>query len=241
MKKLLTSMVALLIISANLNAQFFTKKVKGNGDIITKTRTVSNYDKIGVAGAFDVKLFKGNEAEITIKADENLMEYIITEVKNGNLKIKTKKGYNIRASKTIVITIPFDDISAVSLAGSGDIYSDDVLDTSNLKLSLAGSGDINLGVSTKNLETSIAGSGNMNLKGDSKEYTCSIAGSGNINAYKLKASKVTVKIAGSGNVKVHATNEIHAKSAGSGNIYYTGNPSVEKTSSAGSGSIVKKN
>ena len=241
MKKLLTSMVALLIISANLNAQFFTKKVKGNGDIITKTRTVSNYDKIEVAGAFDVKLFKGNEAEITIKADENLMEYIITEVKNGNLKIKTKKGYNIRASKTIVITIPFDDISAVSLAGSGDIYSDDVLDTSNLKLSLAGSGDINLGVSTKNLETSIAGSGNMNLKGDSKEYTCSIAGSGNINAYNLNATVVTVKIAGSGNVKVHATNEIHAKSAGSGNIYYTGNPSVEKTSSAGSGSIVKKN
>ena len=241
MKKLLTSIVALLIISANLNAQFFTKKVKGNGDIITKTRSVSNYDKIGVAGAFDVKLFKGKEGEITIKADENLMEYIITEVKNGNLKIKSKKGYNIRASKTIVITVPFDDISAVSLAGSGDIYSDDVIDSSNLKLSLAGSGNFNLAISTKKLTSSIAGSGNLTLKGDANEFTCSIAGSGNINAYDLKAKVATVKIAGSGNVKVHVTNEIHAKSAGSGNIYYKGNPSIEKTSSAGSGSIVKKN
>ena len=240
MKNLLTSIVALLIISANVNAQMFSKKIKGDGDIITKTRTVTDYDKIGVAGAFDVKLIKGKEGKITIKADKNLMEYIITEVKNGNLKIKTKKGFNIRSSKTIVITIPFKDISAVSLAGSGDVYSDDVIDASDLKLSLAGSGDFNLTVSTKNLTSSIAGSGNMTLKGDSNEFTCSIAGSGNINGYGLKASVATVKIAGSGNVKVHATNEIHARTAGSGNIYYTGNPSVEKTSSAGSGSIKNK-
>lgn len=241
MKKLLTSIVALLIISTNINAQFFTKKIKGNGDIITKTRTVSNYEKIGIAGAFDVKLFKGNEGEITIKADENLMEYIITEVKNGDLKIKTKKGYNIRGTKTILISVPFDDISAVSLAGSGDVYSDDVIDTKNLKLSLAGSGDFNLAVSTKNLSSSIAGSGDITLKGDSDEFNCSIAGSGNINAYDLTAKIATAKIAGSGNVKVHAIEEIQAKSAGSGNIYYIGNPSVEKTTSVGSGSIINKN
>jgi hypothetical protein len=241
MKKLLTSLIAILIISANADAQFFTKKVKGNGDIITKTRTVSNYENIGIAGAFDVKLFKGNEGEITVKADENLMEYIITEVKDGDLKIKTKKGYNIKGTKTILITVPFDDISAVSLAGSGDVYSDDVIDTKNLKLSLAGSGDFNLAVSTKNLSSSIAGSGDITLKGDSDEFTCSIAGSGNINAYDLTAKVATAKIAGSGNVKVHAIEEIQAKSAGSGNIYYKGNPSVEKTTSVGSGSIINKN
>jgi len=239
--RLITSIIALLIVSTNLNAQFFTKKVKGNGDIITKTRTVSNYDKIGIAGSFDVKLFKGKEGEITIKADENLMEYIITEVKNGDLKIKTKKGYNIKGSKTIIIKVPFNDISAVSLAGSGDIYSDDIIDSHDLKLSIAGSGNLDLNVSTKNLISSIAGSGNMNLKGDSKEFTCSIAGSGNINSYNMKAAIAIVKIAGSGNAKVHATKEIHANTAGSGDIYYSGNPSIEKTSSVGSGSIKKKN
>ena len=240
MNKLFTSIVALLIVSANLNAQIFTKRIKGDGNIITKTRTVSDYDKIGVAGSFDVKLLKGEEGEITIKADKNLMEYIITEVKNGNLKIKTKKGYSIRSNKTIIITVPFETINAVSLAGSGDIYSEDVIDSSNLKLSLAGSGNLNLNVSTKNLTSKIAGSGNMTLNGDSNEFTCSIAGSGNINGYDLKATVVTVKIAGSGNVKVHAINAIFAKAAGSGNIYYIGNPSIEKTSSVGSGSIKNK-
>lgn len=238
--KLFTSILAFLIISANLNAQMFTKKIKGNGNIITKTRTVSDYDKIAVAGSFDVKLLKGKEGVITVKADENLMEYIVTEVKNGDLMIRIKKGFNIRTNKTINIIVPFETINAISLAGSGDVTSEDTIDSSDLSLKLAGSGNMSLNVSSKNLSSSIAGSGNMSLKGDSKDFTCSVAGSGNINGFDLKANIATVKIAGSGNVKINAINEIHAKSVGSGNIYYSGSPSIEKISSVGSGSIKKK-
>lgn len=232
--------LAFLIISSTLNAQIFSKKIKGNGTIKTETRKVSNYDKISVAGSFDVKLIKGMEGSITVKADENLMEYIVTEVKNGNLKIRIKKDFNISTNKTILVTVPFETINAISLAGSGDVYSEETIDSSDLKLSLAGSGNLNLNVSSKNLSSNIAGSGNMTLNGNSNEFNCSIAGSGNVNGYELKALVATVKIAGSGNVKINAVNEIQAKNVGSGNIYYSGNPSVEKISSVGSGSIKKK-
>lgn len=238
--KTITSILALFIITSSLNAQIFSKKIKGNGEIVTKTRTVSDFDEIGVAGSFDVKLIKGKEGTITIKADENLMEYIVTEVKNGSLKIKPKKGYQLRSSKTILITVTFSDLKAVSLAGSGDISSSDAIETSDLKLSLAGSGDIDVNVAAKNLTSKIAGSGNINLNGSADQFTCSIAGSGNINGYNLKAATATVKIAGSGNVKVNATDEINASIAGSGNVYYTGNPK-QNVKSAGSGSIKKKN
>lgn len=238
--KLFTSILTALLITINVNAQFFSKKIKGNGDIKTETRSVSDYDKIGVSGSFDVKLFKGKEGSITVKADENLMEHIIVEVKKGALKIKPKKGYNIRPSQTIKITIPFENINVISLAGSGDVYSSDVIDSSDLKLSIAGSGDFDLNVSTKSLQSSIAGSGDINLRGDSGEFNGSIAGSGNINAYDLRSLVARIKIAGSGNVKINAVNEIHAKTAGSGDIYYTGDPKVEKISSAGSGSIKNK-
>ena len=69
--KLFSSIIAFLIISTSVNAQFFTKKIKGNGNIETETRSVSDYDKIGVAGAFEIQLIKGSEGEITVKADEN--------------------------------------------------------------------------------------------------------------------------------------------------------------------------
>ena len=239
--KTIASIVAIFIISTSINAQFFNKKISGNGDIITKTRSVSDYDKIGVAGSFNVKLYKGNEGTISIKADENLMEYIITKVKNGNLEIKPKKGYNIRSRKTIEITVSFKYLEAVSLAGSGDIYTSDFIKSSKLKLSLAGSGNLDLNVDTGDLDSSIAGSGNIKLNGETKEFSCNIAGSGNLNGLNLKASIANAKIAGSGNIKINAVNEIHAKIAGSGNVIYSGNPDIVKSNSAGSGSIRKKN
>ncbi|REE82019.1 putative autotransporter adhesin-like protein [Lutibacter oceani] len=239
--KTIASILLLSIISTSVHAQFFTKKIKGNGDITTITRNVSDYDAIGIAGSFDVKLFKGNEGTITIKADENLLEYIVTEVENGNLKIKPKKGYNLVSRKTIEITVPFESIDGVSLAGSGDVFTNDIIKSNNLKISLAGSGNMDLNVSTGDLDSNIAGSGNIKLTGESDNFNCSIAGSGNLNGYNLKATIANASIAGSGNVKVNAVNEIHAKIAGSGNIVYSGDPEIIKSKSAGSGSVKKKN
>ncbi|MGV8946000.1 MAG: GIN domain-containing protein [Lutibacter sp.] len=117
---------------------------------------------MSVSGAFDVNLVKGKEGAISIEAEENLMEYIETEVENGLLKIQPKKDYQLKSTKTIVITVPFETMDAVSLAGSG-------------------------------------------------------------------------------NVEIHAVSEIHAKIVGSGDVIYSGNPTIEKVKSVGSGSIRKKN
>lgn len=66
-------------------------------------------------------LIKGKEGAISINADENLMEYIETEVENGHLKIQPKKGYQLRSTKKIVSTVSFETIEAISLAGFGSI------------------------------------------------------------------------------------------------------------------------
>ena len=239
--KTFISILTLFIIATNLNAQVFTKKITGNGKLITENRSLSDYDKINVAGSFDVILIKGKEGGISIKADENLLEYIETDVENGHLKIQPKKGYQLRSTKNIIITVPFETIDAISLAGSGNVHSKDVLNISDLNLNLAGSGEINLPVSSKNLTSQIAGSGNIKLSGNSDVFNCEIAGSGNLEGSDLKATASHINIAGSGNVKIHAISEIHAKIVGSGNVIYTGNPTIEKSKSVGSGSIRKKN
>lgn len=239
--KIVAFSLFLFLSNTTINAQYFQKKIKGNGEIKTIIRNVSDYNKIGIGGDFDVTLVKGKEGTITIKAEENLLEYIETEVKKGDLSVKIKKGYQIRSNKKIEITIPFEEIDGVSLAGSGLIYTNDVINSKEFKLSLAGSGTMDLKISAKDLDTNIAGSGNITLHGNSDKFECSIAGSGNLNGYNLKSTITTVSIAGSGTIKVDALNEIHAKIAGSGNVIYTGNPEIVKSKAAGSGSIKKKN
>lgn len=238
--KTFISILTLFIIGTSLNAQIFTKKITGNGKLITENRSLPDYDKINVAGSFDLILVKGNEGVISIKTDENLMEYIETEVEKGHLKIQPKKGCQLKATETIVITVPFETIDAISLAGSGNVSSAEVLNDAKLNLNLAGSGEINLPISTKNLTSHIAGSGNIKLSGNTEVLHCDIAGSGNLEGYDLKTMASHINIAGSGNVKIHAVSEIHAKIVGSGDVIYTGNPAIEKLKSVGSGTIKKK-
>lgn len=242
MKKLiLTSLV--LAFTLSLNAQSWwgsSEKVRGNGKVIKETRNTKDYDQVSVGGSFDVYLVKGKEGKITIEGEENLLEHIETEVKGGNLKIKVEKGYDLRQTKKLIVTVPISDIEQVSLGGSGNITSETVIKAENFKVNLGGSGNVELKVDAEYIKSSIGGSGNIRLSGNTDQMSSSIAGSGSIRAYDLTANELTASIAGSGNVRVTVKDKIKATVAGSGSVYYKGNPPKIDTKSVGSGSVKKK-
>ncbi len=237
--KSLASIILFLTITSTLNAQFFTEKIIGNNNIVSHNRTITNYTKISILGPFSVHLHKGAVSEITIKSDENIMEYIVTKVKNNTLTIRVKKGYLIRTKKTVEILVPFDKIKNISLTGSGKINTENTINSSDLKLSVVGSGNINLRVHTEQLTSKLAGSGKINLNGNSKTFTCDITGSGAIDGLQLQTAITTAKIAGSGKIKIYATDEINIKTVGSGTVYYKGNPSIVNIKTTGSGKVKK--
>ena len=229
-----------LLISIPMNAQLWgNKKVSGNGDVTTITRTTNDYDAIKCAGFMDFILVKGNEGNIKIEGEENLLKYIITEVKDNKLVVKVENGINLRTSwtKGIVITIPFEEISYVSLAGSGDVWNKDVIATDNFKVSLAGSGDLNLKVKAENLDSNISGSGDITIVGNTNNLKTSVTGSGDFHGFDLDANNTDVSVTGSGDAKVVSKKMLKAKVTGSGDIEYKGNPEKEDTKIVGSGSI----
>lgn len=242
MKKLIiTCIIFTMSFSVNAQSWWNSKKVRGNGNVTTETRRTSDYEGVSFGGSFDVELVKGKEGKITIKGEENLLKYIETEVKRGLLKIKVKKGVNLRMTRKMVITVPYQDIEKVSLAGSGDLTSSGTIKADSFSLSVAGSGNMRLDVEASSVKSSIAGSGNIKLSGSAEDLTCTIAGSGDINAYELQAKNTSARIAGSGNIKTSVSDKISAKVAGSGNIYYKGKPDKIQSKSAGSGSIISRN
>jgi hypothetical protein len=240
MKHLKLTLIAVLAFVGTTNAQWFgNKKVKGNGNVTKITRSTSDYDAIKCAGSFDYILVAGTEGNITIEGEENLLEYIVTEVKGDKLIVKTENGVNLRTSwnKTIKITIPFKDISQVSLAGSGDLWNTDRITASNLDVSLAGSGDVVLDIKTDTVEGSIAGSGDLTLKGSTDNLDARVSGSGDFHGFGLQSNHTVVSVAGSGDASVVSNESLKARVSGSGDIEYKGNPKKEDTKVAGSGSI----
>lgn len=239
MKKTILSIVVALLLTSCAQSQWFNG-VKGNGNVINETRKVGNYDKISVSGSFDVTLVAGKEGKVTIKIEDNLLEYLVTEVVGGKLKIKWEKGVNIRTRKGVYITVPFKDIEAVTLSGSGDIVSEDVIKTDEFYTSVSGSGDIILPVEAKTIIAKITGSGDVTINGYTNDLKTSVTGSGDFHGFKLKTRNTTASVTGSGDITINVSEELKARVTGSGDIDYMGNPEVQDTKVTGSGDITQK-
>ena len=92
MKKLIFKSAALLFILTLSFGCSYAQKVKGNGKSINKTRNVGSFDGVAVAGSFDVFLVSGNEGKLDITVEENLEQYLVTEVKDGELFFLVKES-----------------------------------------------------------------------------------------------------------------------------------------------------
>ncbi len=242
-----TATIILSILICNitsLQAQWWGngKKISGNGDVVTKTRSISDYDEVKLKGSLDVSLIAGTEGKVTIKGESNLIEYVMTEVENNVLKIYVEKGYYLKISRgsKIVVTVPFEDLSKVTLSGSGDIYSKDIIKATNFKTGVSGSGNIKLEVEAQNAKGYVTGSGDLALSGSSESFDCTVTGSGDLEAYKLQAKEVNASVTGSGDIYVTATNSLKARVSGSGDITYKGNPEFEDKKVSGSGDISRQ-
>ncbi|QNM86925.1 DUF2807 domain-containing protein [Polaribacter pectinis] len=234
----------LLTLTFVVNAQEWwgkSKKIKGNGNVVTVNRTTDDYDGVSVGGSFDVILIKGKEGNIKIEGEENIIPYIETEISGSTLKIKYKNNVNIRTTKRMTVTVTFNDIESVALGGSGNISSKELIKSKKFSASIGGSGNIQLKVDADDLKASIGGSGNIELEGNTNEFTCSIAGSGSVKAYELTTDELSANVAGSGSIKTTVKSKINAKLVGSGSVYYKGNPKHIDSKSVGSGSVLERN
>jgi hypothetical protein len=229
------------LITLSCSAQW-GKTIKGNGNNVTIERSTGDYDEIAVSGWFDVDLVSGNEGEITLQGEENLLEYIITEVKDGKLVIKTEKGVNLKSSSwksEILITVPVESISTVAMSGSGDIVGKTKIKSDKFSTAMSGSGDITLDIDSNTISASMSGSGDITLSGTTKDFDATVSGSGDIEAYNLEADNVSATVSGSADIQVTAKKSIKARVSGSGDISYRGNPEKVDTKTSGSGDISK--
>lgn len=219
------------------NAQWGYNKVVGDGNVTTKTMSTADYDEIKVVGSMDVHFEKGIEGNISVTTDSNLHDYIVIEVKGEELVIKTKKGYHLKTKKGIHVTVPFQDISEVSLTGSGDVDTKDTIKATEFEISVTGSGDITLSVEANSIETNITGSGDVVLKGATNSLAVTVTGSGDFKGFDLQSNNTEARVSGSGDIKVVAKESINARVSGSGDIVYKGNPERKDTKTSGSGDI----
>ena len=181
--------------------------VYGSGVAASESRAVPAFTSVEVRGSADVVAQVGGATSLEVVGDDNLLQYVTTEVEDGKLVIAMESGsYDFDVD--LVVTLSTPRLEGLSILGSSDC-----------ELSGLSGGDLAL---------SISGSGDVRASGRVDDLALSIHGSGDMRLEELEARSATVSIAGSGDVRLHAVESLEIGISGSGEVRYRGNPSVSQ-------------
>ena len=212
---------------------------RDSGTPVNRTYQVGAFDKIEVAGPYQVKVATGGQPGVSANGGNNLLDETEVVVDGGTLRIRAKRHKGIhfgwgRGGKA-QFTVTTAMIHTAEIAGSGGISVDKV--EGDFYGAVAGSGDLKLAaVKGGAVEFSIAGSGGISAAGTANSAKIGIAGSGDIDAAKLAAKTADVSIAGSGNVRANASDTAKVEIMGSGDVTISGGAKCD-VDKAGSGTV----
>ena len=191
--------------------------LRGSGVPAAQTRTVAPFTRVELAGANNVVVHVGEPRSVIVKADQNLLGHVTTEVQSGQLVIANTPG-SFSTKSPMVVEVSAPRLESVVLSGSGNIVID--------------------GLSSASFDASLPGSGTLTADGTATRLDVAVEGSGSVLFSRLVAQHVHAAVGGTGSVFVTATGTLAASVSGTGSIVYQGNPRRVTKSVTGSGTIV---
>ncbi|MDH3731794.1 MAG: DUF2807 domain-containing protein [Acidimicrobiia bacterium] len=203
---------------------------RGSGEQSTDTRSVGAFERVVLAGEGQVLFATGPDGFIEIVTDDNLVEFIETDVSGSTLTISTEQNVDIDPTADVIYRLGCPELTEVVLTGAGSIDLAGCATTAELELELTGAGSImakDLNVSR--VHASVPGVGSIVASGTTDRLDVVLAGAGDFEGADLQATDADVESLGVGQVTVWATDNLDIELLGVGQVRYYGQPAVEET------------
>lgn len=235
---IVTSILSLLMFSCNFGINW-NGGVQGNGNVVKETRTVNeSFSKIKATEGLNVYVTQGNSEGITVEADENLQDLILTEVKDGVLKIHCKEQIGRASSKKV--NVNFRSITALTSTSGSSVYATNTITSEKLALKSSSGSSMKVKVNANDLSCDSSSGSSLKVSGETITLTAEASSGSNIKAGDLKAESSEVSASSGANLTVNTSKALIAKASSGGGVKYYGNPEMLDTDKSSGGSIRKK-
>ena len=220
MKKILYIAAAALLcascIHVNTNYKSGGRAVNGEGDVISKSFDFKDFDQIVINGHADVDFTQSSTWEVTVRTQENILDWLDYKVEGTTLVIETKDNREFRAT-TYDIVIQAPELKRLTVNGASDFNVKGLRMEGDLDVQVNGAGDLDFeGVVcdsfsievngaadanlkaidiAKDLKVQVNGAGDVDITGNAMDVSLEVNGAGDIDATGLKVA---------GKVKKHA-------------------------------------
>lgn len=252
---LVAALAAVCTAVACTNINFSKKTLRGSGHIVTKNIALPDYHTVRAERSVDAVIVAGGTDKITVRADDNVMDYVVITARDGVLKLTLDPAINSFSNITVEVRIPDNGrIRKLEAHSSADIKAETLISADELLLEAHSSGDIegrfraakcyveahssadvDIDLEATDALVEAHSSADVTLRGSARTCKAEVHSSGEIDAEHFIVEEYVADAASSGKADIYCTGTLRASASSAGKIRYAGDCRVEAhTSSAGS-------
>jgi hypothetical protein len=208
-----------------------------------QVRKVSNFHGVSVGSGIRLFLSQGKEQAVAVSAeDSKFIEKIITEVRDGVLKIRieNKMWNGWRGDKKLkayvtVTQLDYLDVSGGSIAKLADEISVDDLDAD-----ISGGSIIEGKLKGNSFKVDLSGGSIATLDGSFDKASIEASGGSIFKDFSLAVNTCDVDASGGSIINISINKELKADASGGSIINYKGSGVISSVDASGGSSIKKK-
>ncbi|MBX7482260.1 DUF2807 domain-containing protein [Qipengyuania sp. 6D47A] len=173
-----------------------------------------------LAGPDKVIVTKGDALDIAVSGDDAAVDALRFSLDEGSLGI-SRENDNWKDRGTAIVRVTMPSLTAMVLAGSGDIEAASMAGKADVTIAGSGTAKVAL-LDAESLDLTIAGSGDFEAAGTVDKLDMTIAGSGKASMSGLAVGEADISVAGSGDAEFSSDGKVDASIMGSGTITVNG-------------------
>ncbi|GAB1451270.1 hypothetical protein MASR2M47_13260 [Draconibacterium sp.] len=233
-KKLSILLIA-LILGSNIQAVAFSSEK-------TENRNLKDFTSIKVSAGIDLYLRMGETEEVKVVADGDIIDKVITEVKNGTLNIymKQNNNWNWGNTKSRKVYVSVKELVKLDASSGSDVNSENTLTGESLEVRASSGSDVNLDIYFKNFSVDTSSGSDARISGKTKNFEASASSGSDIKAQDLESVICKVSVSSGSDATVNVSDELYANASSGGDVRYYGNPQVKDINESSGGDVTHK-
>jgi hypothetical protein len=216
--KFIVATLMALLFSSCIHSSF-GNGIKGSGNITTENRAANqDFKSIEASRGIKVIVTQSDNKSITVEADDNLQQHIITKIENGVLIIESNQSYN--ATETPVVNVKMPVISGLSTSSGSEISSSGVLKTENIDVKSDSGSEINIEVEADVIKIESESGSSIEASGKALKLETSSSSGSQIDAKNLMTNEVKANSESGSSISVYPIVRLDAKASSGSSVTY---------------------
>jgi len=258
MKKAIVAVLMAVLLTSGLLVGCIGGVVRGSGNLDTREFNFSDFSRVEVGSAFEVKVVQSDSYSVSVTADDNLFDYIKVSKQGTTLKIYLKTAQYIATTTRAEITMPqlrglelsgathgtvsgFSSTENVDIEVSG-ASSLDLVDVSagNAKFDVSGASKVAGDLIAGNVNFDVSGASTVQLEGSANDTAIEASGASRVELAGFTVNNADVRLSGASSGTVNLDGRLDADLSGASKLSYIGEPTMGNINTSGSSTLSRK-